>query len=172
MPEPENLNFYEQWKDLINILIGALFAAVSSFVLFILANNHKLRNKLFKEFQVYIEINTKSTSEENVTQINIYYVTNKSVNPEFISYAFWQLPKGYRGRVDPDYTIGEAIFGDQKDYELSLKNKEVSGTIIGQIRLTSEGLLKAINDGELKSLQLIINTSKYGWVKSNAIKMS
>ncbi len=154
--------------DLINILIGAFFSALASFALFFFSNKYNWRNKLFHEFKVYIEIDTKNTKGNKVDKIKLYYqIDNGSDKSQFISYAYFLLPKGYNGRYDPNYTLGEALFGDQKDYEYSLFNIEIEHSKSDHLNLTHPGLIKAINDKKLNELQLFVSTPRYGLVKSN-----
>ncbi len=172
MNDPQNLSFYHEWKGLINILIGAFFTGIASFVLYFFSNKYNWRNKLFKEFTVYIKIDTKEKRGGKESKIQLYYeLNNGSDKSHFISYAFFILPKKYKGRYNPQHTLGEALFGTERDYEESLKGKIVEHSLIGTLEIVHEGIMKAVNDGKMKQLQLVVNTPRYGLVYSNKVRI-
>jgi hypothetical protein len=95
---------------------------------------------------------------------------NTTGNSLSINSAYIELPKGLRGNVGPNSTLGEMLL-ETGCYYLFQESKEMTHNLSDELVINDPILLDELVKRKVKKLQLVVNTSRYGKVKSNMVKI-
>jgi len=165
-------SFLSTYQDLINIVLGVLSGIFISVVTFLLTYRNNWRNKLTKELTVKLTYNSARMQDEDYTEFNILYNINNTNGHELtINSTFLKLPDNMRGNIGPNSTLGEMIHGTSR-YYIFHESKLMTHNLSGEESIKQSEFLSKISDGEIKKLRLYVETSRFGTVKSNSIKIN
>ncbi|WP_375578656.1 hypothetical protein ABWH96_16745 [Marivirga tractuosa] len=163
--------FIAAYKDVINIIVGIVGGIFLSILTFLLTYRNNWRNKLTKELTVKLKHNLSRMQGEEYTEFSVrYYINNTSGHEISINTAYFILPKKLRGNINPNSTLGEMMYGTGRYYIFS-ESKEMKHHRSEVISIKHNVFLSHLSNGKIKKLRLYIETSRFGTVKSNSIKI-
>ncbi len=163
--------FIAAYKDVINIIFGIVGGIFLSILTFLLNYRNNWRNKLTKELTVKLKHNVTRMLREDYTEFSVrYHINNTSGHEISINAAYFILPKKLRGNINPNSTLGEMMYGTGRYYIFS-ESKEMKHHLSEEISIKHDGFLSHLTKGKIKKLRLYIETSRFGIVKSNSIKI-
>ncbi len=143
---------------------------------FIIARKPALGNKLSKEFKVKLtsEIIGKYAKSKELCQYSINYeIIVTSEEKLSINYIYLILPSDVTGNsLNKSITqvFPEDDVGDKGKFYIHFGNEEIQFTKKGDYNFDEDKVLRVFNYQKLKYFQIVVNTNKYGDVKSNKLK--
>ncbi len=156
--------------DLVKIGGGIIAGIFLSTVTFLLTYRNSWRNKLTKELTVSLKFNKKSTYGDS-PHLNLRYYINNTTGIELsINSAFLELPNGLPGNVGPNSTYGEMLFGKGR-YYIFKESKNMTHHLSDEFSIDNKDVLDSLVNRKVKKTRLILNTSRYGQVKSKYCKI-
>jgi hypothetical protein len=115
-------------------------------------------------------------SEQDPSKISdwlINYEINCTNSEEMsINYIYFIIPENIKGNIPPNATLGETLFENKGRFYVLKEKKNFKHNDFGTYTLEDEGILNEINNKNIKYINFIVNTSKYGDVESNEVKVS
>ena len=165
--------------DLISIFLSFLSGVLLTSISFLLTYRSGWRNRLTGEFTVKLKYNLKRVEGEKTIEITFKYEINCSTSDELsINYIYFKLPKGLAGNYGPNPTLLEVLdvygryYTKGGRYYIDRVNKLFKYYAGGDFSVNHPEILKQIDEKKMKQIQLVVNTSKYGDVKSNKEKLN
>jgi hypothetical protein len=156
-----------------NTVFKEIIIGFVSFGLGILANlffiTPRWRNKINKEISLSLKQDLIQTNAKGIQSMFLNYdLSCYDDETQTIKSAYWLLPKKISG-VQMRNEFGSftlPVYGKEtvllpKEFKRSLKNT---------LQLSNH-LIDKINEGKLKKISFVIETNKYGLIKSNTINL-
>lgn len=154
-------------------IIKDIIIAFISFGMGILANlffiTPRWRNRINKEMSLTLKQGGVNTNDNGIISINFNYdLSCHDDEPQTIKSAYWSLPKKISGvQVRNEFgSMTLPVYGKETVY----LPKEFKRSLSDTLQL-SNYLIDKINAGGIKKIFLVIETNKYGLIKSNAINL-
>ena len=164
------IQFLDQYKDIINILLGITTGVVLSIVGFLLTHRFNWRNYLTKEFTIKIRESYKEKTGSNITKLVLVYDINCTMSDELsINYVYFKMPKNFRGNTPPNATMGEHFFGAMSRHYIQTIPTVFKYYKSSECIILNKDFLTEISKGKVNKFWLIVSTNKYGDVKSNCL---
>jgi hypothetical protein len=158
--------------ETVKIILGFISGIVISAIGFLFTHRFNWRNYLTQEFRVFIKINVREVTRGDVKKIVLNYEINCTNSEEMsINYIYFIIPENIKGNIHPNATLGEIIENKGRFYVLKEK-KNFKHNDFGTYTLEDEGILNEINNKNIKYISFVVNTSKYGDVESNEVRVS
>jgi hypothetical protein len=158
--------------ETVKIILGFISGIVISAIGFLFTHRFNWRNYLTQEFRVFIKINIREVTRGEVKKIILNYEINCTNSEEMsINYIYFIIPENIKGNIPPNATLGEIIENKGRFYVLKEK-KNFKHNDFGTYTLEDEGILNEINNKNIKYISFVVNTSKYGDVESNEVRVS
>ena len=165
-------DFFRIISELVKIGISALSGILIATVIFLLNHRSGWRNRLTKELRVQLKFDLKHFSDQSGTsKLVLRYEINNSNGGELsINRAYLELPDSIKGNIGPNSSLGEAALEKGK-YYLFRESKIMTHFLGGQIEIDDEEILRQLKKQKISTLRLIIETSRFGKVKSKFCKI-
>lgn len=126
-----------------------------------------------KEFRVLIRINVREVTSGDVKKIVFNFEINCTNSEEFsLNYIFFKIPENIKGNIPPNPILGETVFDNKGRFYVQKTKTNFKHNYFGTYTLEDEGILNEIQNKNIKHIRFIVNTSKYGDVESNKLKVS
>ena len=172
----ENIaNNSDNWET-IKIILGVISGIVISTIGFLFTHRYNWRNYLTQEFKVLLKIDWEQDSGENeniLRKIAFNYEINCTNSDEMsINYIYFRIPENIKGNKPSNATFGETIYGKTGRFYVQNEKIGFKHNHLGKYTLEDEIILNEIKNKNINYLSFIINTSKYGDIESNELKVS
>lgn len=166
------ISFIKENDKVVNFLFGLLSGIVIAILTILLTYRFNWRNRLVKEFFVNLKLDFKKRDAGKLSRIKMNYEINSTIGEEIsINYIFFKIPKSIKGNNKTNDTIGEKFF--QKGIFYIQRNDRVFKNYLSDsFEIADENLLMLIDQRRLRKIRIVVNTNKYGNVKSNRVKLT
>jgi hypothetical protein len=160
--------------ETVKIILGFISGIVISAIGFLFTHRFNWRNYLTQEFRVFIKINVREVTRGDVKKIVLNYEINCTNSEEMsINYIYFIIPENIKGNIPPNATLGETLFENKgRFYVTNSKIDTFKHNYSATYTLEDEGILNEINNKNIKYISFVVNTSKYGDVESNEVRVS
>ncbi len=168
-----NIGSNGNWET-VKIILGFISGIVISAIGFLFTHRFNWRNYLTQEFRVFIKINGREVIRGDVKKIVLNYEINCTNSEEMsINYIYFIIPENIKGNIPPNPTLAETLFENKgRFYVTNLKIDTFKHNFSAIYTLEDEVILNEINNKNIKYISFVVNTSKYGDVESNEVKVS
>lgn len=169
-----NIGSNGNWET-VKIILGFISGIVISAIGFLFTHRFNWRNYLTQEFRVFLvrNYNEANVKDSLVKGITFNYEINCTNSEEMsINYIYFNIPENIKGNIPPNATLGETLFGNKGRFYIKKEKVNFKHNDFGTYTLEDEGILNEINNKNIKYISFIVNTSKYGDVESNEVKVS
>lgn len=170
-----NIGSIGNWET-VKILLGIISGIVISAIGFLFTHRFNWRNYLTQEFRVFLvrNYNEVTVHDSLIKGITFNYEINCTNSEEMsINYIYFTIPENIKGNIPPNATLGEALFENKgRFYVTDSKIDTFKHNYSATYTLKDEGILKEINSKNIKYISFVVNTSKYGDVESNEVRVS
>lgn len=164
--------------DVISIFLSFIGGVLITSISFLFTYRSGWRNKLTREFTVKLKYDLKRVEGEKTIEITFKYDVDCSTSDELsINYIYFKLPKGIAGNYGPNPILDEVLdvygryYTKGGRFYINRVNKLFKYHLGGDFCINHPEILKQIDEKKMKQIQLVVNTSKYGDVKSNKEKL-
>ena len=172
----ENIDNNSSDWETIKIILGVISGFVISTIGFLFTHRYNWRNYLTQEFKVVLKIDLiqETGSDENIVRkIAFNYEINCTNSDEMsINYIYFKIPENIKGYTPSNPTLGEIIYGKTGRFYVQNEKMGFKHNHRGKYTLEDEIILNEIKNKNINYLSFIINTSKYGDIESNELKVS
>ena len=157
--------------DLLDLIFSAIGGILLTSLAFLLTYRSPWRDYITGEFKVRLELDFISGHNNRVTSVRIRCEINCNSSDEFaINYIYLKLPKSVRGNYRGNSTLDEVLKGTGHFY-IGNEINNFKHSYWNIFDISNEIILNSINNNQLKKLILVVNSSKYGNVCSNKVKI-
>lgn len=160
---------WETFKYIWGVVSGIAFSSIG----FLFTHRYNWRNYLTGEIKISLKYSY--TNEDNgdvVKSIGFIYQIDCTNSDEFtVNYIYFEIPKNITGNIPPNATLGEAVYENKGKYYIKTEKINFKHSLIERFALEDSNILSEIKKKNIREITLIVNTSKYGNLKSNKIKL-
>ena len=160
----------ESNTDIIKILLGFLSGVILSLIGFVFSYRHAWRNRFTGEIKVSLKEIIKLETDDDAKSVVLSCRIDCTNSDEFlIKSIYFKIPNTISGSIPPNPTFNEIMSGKKGRFYVVNTGIEFKNTLVKDFTL-KEPQLTEIKKWKSR-IRFIVNTSKYGKIKSNYVNL-